>query len=219
MNIWIDRLINWLKWPAAVVALTLLPGAAIAMVELLVKMITHPLPLLPFLCGFFFYGFAWWAFFRRWRLTFFLTLEHELTHALFAIATFHRVTGMRATLFRGGHVRFVGTGNWLITVAPYFFPTLSLLLLVPALILPGFLANAANFLIGGSVAYHLTSTLHETHPGQTDLQQTGMLFCLFFLPSANLVMFGILLGYVSGGWAGSAHFVGSIWERTMGILG
>ena len=68
------------------------------------------------------YVVVWWCFFRRSRFTLILTLEHEITHALFAIVTFHRVTGLRATAFRGGQVRFVGEGNWLITVAPYFFP-------------------------------------------------------------------------------------------------
>jgi len=218
LSVWIDRLLTWLKWPAAVLALALLPGATIAAIELLVRVVTRPLPVTMFLCGFGLYVVVWWWLFRRSRFSFVLTLEHELTHALFAIVTFHRVTGIRATAFRGGHIRFVGEGNWLITVAPYFFPTLSLFLLVFAWCLPSILAGLINFVIGGSFAYHMTSTLRETHPGQTDLQQTGVLFCFCFLPAANIVTFGAVLGFIYGGWAGSAQFVGTIWQRTLDIF-
>ena len=218
LSIWIDRLITWLKWPVAVLALALLPGATIAVIELLVRVVTRPLPVTMFLVGFVLYFVVWLWFFRRSRFTFILTLEHEITHALFAIVTFHRVTGLRATAFRGGHVYFVGEGNWLITVAPYFSPTLSLFLLVVAWFLPGFLVGVINFVIGGSFAYHITSTLRETHPGQTDLQRAGVVFCLFFLPTANIVTFGALLGFIYGGWPGSARFVGTIWQRTLDIL-
>lgn len=214
----IDRLITWLKWPAALLALALLPGALIAGMELLVRVVTRPWPVTMFLVGFVLYFAVWWWSFRRSRFTFILTLEHELTHALFAMMTFHRVIGLRATAFRGGHVRFVGEGNWLITIAPYFFPTLSLFLLVVAWFLPNFLASVATIVVGGSFAHHATSTLRETHPGQTDLQKAGMVFCLCFLPTANVVTFGTLLGFVYGGWQGSAQFLATICQKTLAIF-
>lgn len=218
LSVWIDRAMAWLKWPAAVLALGFLPGAIFALIELLVRVVTRPFPVTMFLAGFLLYLIVWWYFFRRARFAFLLTLEHELTHALFAMATFHRVTRLRVTAFRGGFIRFVGEGNWLITVAPYFFPTLSLFLLVFAWCLPGYLASIINVAVGGSFAYHITSTLRETHPGQTDLQEAGLVFCLFFLPTANVVTFGTLLGFVYGGWQGPGQFVGTIWQRTLDIF-
>jgi hypothetical protein len=207
----------WLKWPTAFLALAFLPGALLASIELLVQASLDP-AITRFLMGFALYSVVWWWFFRRSRFAFILTLEHELTHALFAMLTFHRVTGLRVTAFRGGHMRFVGEGNWLITVAPYFFPTLSMFLLVVAWVIPAPLAGVVNFLVGGSFAYHMTSTLRETHPGQTDLQQTGMVFCLCFLPAANIVTFGAVLGFVYDGWPGATKFVGTIWQRTLDIV-
>ena len=218
LSIWIDRLLGWLKWPAAVLALALLPAAMIALIELLMRIVIRPWPVTMFLVGVVLYFVLWWRFFRRSRFTLVLTLEHELTHALFALATLHPVTGLRATAFRGGHVTFLGKGNWLITTAPYFFPTLSLVLLVVAFFVPGLLAGVANFLIGVSFAYHITSTLRETHPGQTDLQQAGLVFCCLFLPTANIVTFGTVLGFIYEGWQGSAQFVGAIGQRTLGIF-
>ena len=75
-----------------------------------------------------------------------------------------------------------------------------------------------NLMIGGSFAYHITSTLRETHPGQTDLQRAGVVFCLSFLPTANIVTFGALLGFIYSGWSGSAQFVVMVWQRTLDIF-
>lgn len=218
LRIGINRLIAWCKWPAAVLAVALLPGALMAAIKLLLQVVTRPLPVTMFLSGFVLYSIVWWWIFRRSRFAFILTLEHELTHALFAILTFHRVVGLRATAFRGGHVRFVGEGNWLITVAPYFFPTLSLFFLAVASALPSTVVGVINFVVGGSFAYHMTSTLRETHPGQTDLQQAGVVFCLCFLPAANVVTFGAVLGFVYDGWPGTAQFVVAIWQSSWDIF-
>ena len=50
------------------------------------------------------------------------TFEHGL-HAIFAVATFHSVTDFHAS-YKSGHIWYVGgEGNWLITIAPYIFPT------------------------------------------------------------------------------------------------
>ena len=115
-------------------------------------------------------------------------------------------------------MRFVGQGNWLITVAPYFFPTLSLFLIVLARFLPGSLASVANLVVGGSFAFHVTSTLRETHPGQTDLQEAGFVFCLLFLPTANILTFGAMLAFVYGGWSGAGEFLGAIGRTTWGFI-
>ncbi len=208
----------WLKWPAAIVMLAALPGALYAAVSLVGRVLADPWPVAMFLAGFGLQCLAWWLFFRRTRFSLLLTFEHELTHALFAWATLHRVTGLRATAFRGGQVTFLGAGNWLITIAPYFFPTLSVLVIVVSSFLPSSLGSIARFLIGMSFAYHLTSTLHETHPGQTDLQQVGKLFCVLFLPTANLVTIGVLLGFIYGGWSGSAQYLMSVWQTTWSLV-
>ena len=49
------------------------------------------------------------------------TFEHELTHILFALLTFHPVSGMNVNDYGGGNMTFRGKGNWLIALAPYFF--------------------------------------------------------------------------------------------------
>ena len=56
----------------------------------------------------------------------FSTLEHELTHAIFAILSLNRVTGLNATGREGGVTHYQGYGNWVITLAPYFVPTVTI---------------------------------------------------------------------------------------------
>ena len=149
---------------------------------------------------------------RRTRYTFFLTLEHELTHALFAWCTFHRVIDLQVTLTKGGQISFHGRGNWLIALAPYFWPTISLTLMAIAWLLPEPLQDVGQALIGASFAWHVTSTIREIHPAQTDIGKAGKLFSLLFLPVANMLAVGSLLSFAHGGLSKVGNFwLDSLW--------
>ena len=79
----VDRLVGWLKWPTAAIALLLLPGIALALWELIKRVLSSPAPILPFLGGAVAYVILWRLVLRH-RIfgTYFSTLEHELTHAV-----------------------------------------------------------------------------------------------------------------------------------------
>ena len=206
----IDTAINWLKWPVAVASVVLLLPSLQQSFGLLKSMASTPQPMLPFLGGAAVYFTLWRLFIRFWRTTLLSTLEHELTHALFAVVTLHRVVGLRTSWNSGGHLKFVGRGNWLITVAPYFFPTICFVLILFAALIPALQSPVVDALIGAAFAYHVTSTMRETHPGQTDLQASGFLFCFAFLPTANLISNGLVLAYSFGGLAGAGQFLSAI---------
>jgi hypothetical protein len=192
-----DRLLGLLKWPVAVAALVLAPGLLYALYFVLRGVARSPGSCMPFLIGAAAYSIFWLALGHR-RVGFWATLEHELTHALFAWATFHRVVGFRATMRSGGHVRYLGRGNWLIAIAPYFFPTLSLLAIAVLTWAPGHHLVIGGAVLGVTVAYHATSTWSETHRHQTDLREVGWLFCIPFLIAANAFVFGLLINYACG---------------------
>ena len=143
---------------------------------------------------------------------FLITLEHESTHALFAILCWHRIVGFRASLGRGGHVRFTGRGNWLIAVAPYFFPTAALLLFLVAYFLPFPGLPWQSFLLGVALGYHIVSTIRETHHDQTDFKQLGMLFCWLFLPAANMAVVGLLIAFAHDGSQGIHDWLHNVLE-------
>lgn len=214
LSLQIDALFAWLKWPAAAAALLLLPGAGTAFLGLVGRIAEQPTTMRAFLLGCAAYGLLWWFLFRRSRFSFFLTLEHELTHAIFALATFHRVVGIRATFARGGQMQFEGRGNWLITIAPYFFPTAPIFLIALLYVTPRSWLPLADGLVGAAFAYHLTSTFRETHPGQTDLQQVGYLFAALLLPTANLLSAGAILAFAHAGPDGLGDFLYAVGEQT-----
>ena len=100
---------------------------------------------------------------------------------------------------RGGHVSYQGTGNWLITIAPYFFPTICLFLLTASVFVPAAFRSPVSALMGAAIGYHITSTYRETHSGQSDLQKAGWPFWLLFLPTANIISYSVLLSFCYGG--------------------
>ena len=96
-------------------------------------------------------------------------------------------------------MHYRGDGNWLIAIAPYFFPTASVAVLAVSAFLDDKWLTIAQGVLGVSLGYHLTSTFAETHSGQTDLKLVGWLFTVLFLPAANLIALGILLSFSLGG--------------------
>jgi hypothetical protein len=171
-----------------------------------------------FVVGLAVYFALWWGVFRYSRFTFFMTLEHELTHSLFAALTFHRVKGLRVSLTRGGQMTYVGEGNWLITVAPYFFPTLSLILILAFAVIPVSMAGFVDAIVGASFAYHLTSTWRETRSGQSDIKKAGIWFCGALLPTANVVTAGIVLAFAHTRTPGVTQFLFDIWHHANSLV-
>ena len=168
--------------------------------------ITLALPkqnLIAFLIGFILFACIWRIFKRQLQVV--CTFEHELTHLIFGLLFLKRPHSFVVTRHEGGYVEMSG-GNFLITLAPYFFPTVSyallpLLFFIPKTAIPIFLS-----VLGASVAFHLLSTWIEIHWRQTDLHEAGILFSLVFLPTANLIFYGALAALIIGGVSGFLQF-------------
>lgn len=104
---------------------------------------------------------------------------HELTHAFFAVLFGGSVKSIHAGS-RGGRVTLTKS-NFIITLAPYFFPLYTFI----ALILYG-LARAAGvrgattvvliFLSGATFAFHLMLTFIFLHTDQNDIREQGEIF-------------------------------------------
>ena len=181
---WIDRLFWVLKWPTALLSLYLLPGALSSLWRVLAIVSGHQ-GALAWALGAVAYTLFWLKFFRAPSFGSFLTtLEHELTHGLFALITFHPVVGFAATWRRGGHLRFRGRGNWLIALAPYFFPLFTVLGLVFFWVL-GLKQGLLRFsLLGVLQAFFLCGATLSWHRDQQDFAAAGRAFSLLVLPAA-----------------------------------
>jgi hypothetical protein len=213
----IDGLVNLLKWPVAVGCVALTPGAAIGFFDVGRTVVQDPTPYTLFGAGFGGYLVLWWLFFRRPLMgSMFSTVEHELTHGLFALLTFHRIEGLRATWRSGGEIAYSGgPGNWLITIAPYWFPTLCMPFVLVLLLGPTAHLGVISVAMGVVLSYQLTSTYIETHRGQTDLQKVGFVFAWMVLPFLNFVAISfVVLSAGVGADAALAWFAElSTWSR------
>lgn len=139
---------------------------------------------------------------------------HELTHAVWTWLMGGSVKQFKASS-EGGHV-IVTRNNFLVALAPYFFPLYALL------VAGVFGAGRAiwgwqnyqvwfHLLLGAAYAFHLTLTWHILRSDQTDIRDQGYLFSavIVFLGNVVVLLIGIplLMGTVKVGqafswWAG-----------------
>lgn len=215
----VNAILGLCKWPVALVSALLLPGTLIAWAHTADRALAGPAPPWPLVAGLLGYGLIWRAFLRtRHSAGVFSTLEHELTHTLFALCTFHQVIGLKTTATQGGQMQFRGGGNWLIAVAPYFFPSLAVAITLLMLLMHDAARYWSTAALGASIAYHLISTYRQLHWGQTDLQKVGFPFAFTFLPNANLLIYGLILSLGSGGLELARYFLREVWQASLGVL-
>lgn len=128
-----------------------------------------------------------------------------MTHVIVGLLFCKRPLSLRATAREGGEVILTG-GNMWITLAPYFLPTLTLLLLPVHLVLPRYYEPVFLAVLGATVAYHILSTWSEVGVMQSDFRKAGVWQSLWLLPVANLVMYGSVVAYAVGDTGGFSHF-------------
>src|SRR5215470_515860 len=123
---------------------------------------------------------------------------HELTHALWTWLLGGRVKKFKASA-KGGHV-IVTRNNFIIALAPYFFP------LYAVLVMATFWAGHwfwnwrhylvwFHLLLGAAYAFHVTLTWHILKHSQTDISEQGYLFsaAIIFLGNVGVLLIGIPL--------------------------
>jgi len=212
-----NMFLKLIKYPTALGATVALPYAwAHLMTSPLMSL--SPLKYQWFAAGFVGYLLAWWVLFqRRFMGSYFSTFEHELTHAIFAWLTLHRVVGLSVTWQRGGSCTFEGSGggNWLIAIAPYWFPTLVIPTLGVVYFSTGQSLTQLHGLVGAATAYHILSTWTETHLRQPDLQNTGFLFALMFLPAANIIVYSVILLFTLCGPVSAHQYLHNVFQDTL----
>ena len=123
---------------------------------------------------------------------------HEFTHALWTWLFGGRVKKFKVTP-QGGHVIITKT-NFLIVLAPYFFP-----LYVVAVVVLFSLGNWIfgwsrhlvwfHLLVGAAYSFHVTLTWHALQTRQTDITSQGYLFSavIIFLGNISVLLVGVPL--------------------------
>lgn len=198
MSAILDKIINFLKWPVAFLALLSIP----AYFQSLEYFNFKNLKFIALIGGFFMFFVARTSMDATVR-TSMQIIAHELTHSFFAVLTFHKVKHIRVKDDNsGGSMQFEGEGNWLIIIAPYFFPLFCFFFMVGV----GFYMELAEFnwvissVFGYFIGYHVDMVASQIHEKQTDLPKVSYWFCVMFLPGANFWVIGSMLTFNSQGW-------------------
>jgi hypothetical protein len=132
-------------------------------------------------------------------------IAHELTHTLFAILTLHFVKKIRLNPDgSGGSMQLSGHGNWLIVLAPYFFPLFAALYM---LIMPFLLRVSDNHwlvyaVFGYFTAYYWETVLSQVHAEQSDIIRCGYVFSGIIIVCFNLFVTGSIFAFVRHSWQG-----------------
>lgn len=130
-------------------------------------------------------------------------LGHELTHALWGLM-FGAVPSRLRVGVRGGSVNLTKS-NLLITLAPYFFPFYTFVVILIAVIVSCFVRPLPGmpvwvFLVGFTWAFHVLFTLDSLCQTQPDVTLYGRIFSWTFIFLANvaLVVCGLALALEVG---------------------
>ena len=118
-------------------------------------------------------------------------LGHELTHALWGLLFGAMPSKLRVSA-AGGSVN-LSKSNMLITLAPYFFPFYTFLVIVVALITSAFIRPLPclplwMFAVGFTWAFHALFTLETLAQRQPDVKLYGRIFSWVFIFLANVAL-------------------------------
>jgi hypothetical protein len=157
---------------------------------------------------------------------------HELTHAFFAMLFGGSVKSFQAS-DRGGKV-MVSKSNFLITLAPYFFPLYTFIVFIFSLLARAASSSAGAlntlvFLSGATFTFHLMLTLIFLRTDQNDIREEGAVFSyplifLFNILFASFLLYFYLadnmdfLRFLGGGIIKSANLVISLSTAAHGFL-
>jgi len=116
---------------------------------------------------------------------------HELTHALWGLCFGARPSNFSVTA-SGGSVRLTKS-NVFITLAPYFFPFYTFVVIICALVTYAFLRSLPwlsvwMFFIGFTWAFHVLFTIETLARRQPDVTTYGRVFSWTFIFAANVVV-------------------------------
>ncbi len=200
MQTLLNKIIELLKWPVALYMLLTLPAFVQSFYYFKISNLANLSMIGGFLGFFIIRGFM-----DQDSKNMMEIAAHEMTHAFFALLTLHKVKSLRVNPDNdGGAMSFEGPVNWLIIIAPYFFPLFGMCVMFGISIYTHYFPSnfILNLIMGFFIGYHIDAVSSQIHDKQTDLPKVSYKFCWMFLPGANLWAIGSMAAFNSRGWDG-----------------
>ena len=127
-------------------------------------------------------------------------LGHELTHAIWGLL-FGAVPSRLRISESGGSVNLTKS-NMLITLAPYFFPFYTFVVVVAAIVTYAFIRPLPwlplwMFMVGFTWAFHVLFTIETLSQRQPDVKLYGRVFSWVFIFLANVALVLVFLAAVT----------------------
>ncbi len=140
-------------------------------------------------------------------------LGHELTHAIWGLLFGAKPSRLKVGE-SGGSVNLTKS-NVVITLAPYFFPFYTFIVILAACAVSFFVKPlpalpAWMFAVGFTWAFHLLFTVQSLGLRQPDVQLYGRIFSWAFIFIANVLL--VLAGLAFATDYGFARLLSSLWE-------
>jgi len=123
---------------------------------------------------------------------------HELVHALLAKLCGYHIREFKLTK-HGGYVAYYKTnarGNFLISLGPYIFPLIPVILVLLAALVRGLPQQVVVLILGISLGSHLTETAREALD-QYDVRQVGVLFSTSLILLGNIWLVVVVMAVVA----------------------
>ncbi len=125
---------------------------------------------------------------------------HELTHAFWTILIRGKVKEFNVSSKNGSVV--ATKSNFLISLAPYFFPVYTFLIIFIFYILAFFLPVSKYvewlfFFVGFSYSFHIFLTAESLSIGQSDVKKTGKIFSYIVIAILNIIIAVVMLKFIT----------------------
>jgi hypothetical protein len=167
--------------------------------------------------------FAYWAerIPRIDTLSWYIHLvSHELVHAILAKLCGYRIKEFKLTR-HGGYVAYTkpnARGNFLISLGPYLFPLIPLILTLIAALLRGIAQVIVVLVLGASLGSHIVGTAREALD-QYDVQHAGRFFSVILIVLVNLCLAVAVMAVVAPGKVSFQEFAVYAWRTNGWYLG
>ncbi len=125
---------------------------------------------------------------------------HELTHAFWTILFRGKIKEFNVSSKNGSVV--ATKNNFLISLAPYFFPVYTFLIIFIFYILAFFLPVSKYiewlfFFVGISYSFHIFLNFESLSIGQSDVKKTGKIFSYIVIAILNIIIAVVVIKFIT----------------------